>query len=82
MSTRKNIGGNRGDYSVTSVIEAAEEDDEVKYHSHTCSQILYYFGIARESNGKVSIDYTKILLVCAILGILFYLVSLTNKETK
>lgn len=84
MSTRKNIGKSRGDYSVTEAIESAEEDEdeEMKYHDHTCSQILYYFGIGRESNGKVSIDYTKILLVLAIIGALFYLVSLANKGTE
>lgn len=81
MSTRKNVGGRSGDYSVTDAIERMEEDDEYeeeKYHGHTCSQILYYFGIGRESNGKVTIDYTKILFVIAIIGILFYLVSLAN----
>lgn len=80
--SRKNVGGSRGEYSVTDVIERAElgeEDDEVKYHNHTCSQILYYFGVMRESNGKVSVDYTKVFLVFTIVAALFYLVSLASK---
>lgn len=81
MSTRKNVGGRGGDYSVTDAIERMEEDEyeDEKYHDHTCSQILYYFGIGRESNGQVTIDYTKVLFVLAIIGILFYLVSLANR---
>ena len=82
MLSRKNTGGNRGGYSVTDAIERAElgeEDEEVKYHNHTCSQVLYYFGVMKESNGKVSVDYTKVLLVFTIVAALFYLVSLASK---